>query len=316
MQEQVKNAMSCYNAILKLRPDDAALIAVASNNILVLNRDKDIFDSKKKLKVLASEGASRKLTCLQKLKILFNRCLFSLHTNQLDQCRELGGKLRASHPNSDLTVLAEVALLNREKKVGVAVEHLEKHLERFAGGGVEVRVVLAQLLLNQGETTKACATLMSIPAFASYVGVASTLASLYAGTGEVDVAIDVLDQTLKYWMGKREVATSVLLDLVKQVSKFQLAHSYYEAAAKVLNKVLTLQEDLELRALLISAFSRSSPQEAEEASRSLPAFKTPAHLDVDSMEQTPFFRHSRKPTAVRTEVSTVFIQVRGEGSNI
>lgn len=305
VQEQVKNAMSCYNAILKLRPDDAALIAVASNNILVLNRDKDIFDSKKKLKVLASEGASRKLTCQQKLKILFNRCLFSLHTNQLDQCRDLGNKLKANHPNSDLTVLAEVALLNREKKVGVAVQCLERHLERCAGAGVEVRTVLAQLQLNQGEMTKACSTLLSIPAFSSYVGVASTLASLYAGTGEVGVAIGVLEQTLKYWMGKREVATSVLIDLVKQVSKFQLTHSYYEAAAKVLNEMLTLQEDLELRALLISAFSRSSPQDAEEASRSLSSFRTPAHLDVDSMEQTPFFRHSRKPASVRTEVSGV-----------
>lgn len=294
--------MACYNAILKLRPDDPALIAVASNNILVLNGDKDIFDSKKKVKVLAGEGDSRKLTRSQKLRILFNRCLFSLHTNQLDQCRDLGAKLRAGHPNSDLAVLAEVALLHREKKTSSGVQFLEGHLQRFPEAKVRLHAVLAQLLLSQGNTSAACNALRNIPAYAGHVGVASTLASLYVGTGEMESAVDVLEQTLEHWMGRKGVATSDLSDLVKQVARFELSHSRPEAAASFLERMLQRRNDLELRALLISAFSQTNPQKAEEASRSLPAFRAPAHLDVDAMEKTPFFRHSRRPVAERTEV--------------
>lgn len=294
--------MSCYNTILKLRPDDPALIAVASNNILVLNGDKDIFDSKKKVKVLASEGGSRKLTRSQKLRILFNRCMFSLHTNQLDQCRELCAKLKASHPNSDLSVLAEVSLLHRERKIGGAVGFLEGHLKSFSSAGVQLYASLAQLQLLQGSTTHACETLRSIPSSTGCVGVAATLASLYVGMGEVAVAIDVLGQMLEHWMEKKGVATSDLTNLAKQVARFQLSHSHPKAACSILERALQHEDSLELRALLISAFSQTDARKAEEVSRSLPAFPISAHLDVDSMERTPFFRHSRKPAADRTEV--------------
>ena len=300
--------MTSYNTILKLRLDDPALIAVASNNILVLNGDKDIFDSKKKVKVLASEGNSRKLTKLQKLRILFNRCMFALHTNQLDQCRDLSTQLKAAQPNSDLSVLAGASLLHRERKLGAAVELLEGRLK---GAGVQLYAYLAQLQLLQGNVARACKTLRDIPVSAGYVGVVATLASLYAGMGEVGVAIEVLEQMLEHWMNRKGVVTSDLVNLTKQVARFQLSHSRPEAASGVLERALQREDSLELRALLISAFSRTDPRKAEEASRSLPAFRSPAHVDVDGMEKTTFFRHSRRPAVDKAEVGGR--DRRGEG---
>jgi signal recognition particle subunit SRP72 len=294
--------MSCYSAVLKLHPDDPALIAVTSNNVLVLNGDKDIFDSKKRVKVLASEGSSRKLTRLQKLRILFNRCMFSLQINQLDQCRELGAQLKAACPNSDLTVLAGISLMYRERKFGAAVEFLEGHLKSHSSAGVQLYTALAQLQLLQGNIVRACEALRSIPASVGYVGVASTLSSLYVGLGDVDVALNILKQTLDHWMS-REVTTSDLVDLAKQVARFQLSHSHPEAASEILEKALKRGDNMELRALLISAYSQTDPRKAEEISRDLPAFQTPPNVDVDGMEKTPFFRHSRRPAA----------EVRGEG---
>ena len=295
--------MACYNPTLKLRPDDPTLIAVISNNILALNRDKDVFDSKKNVKVLANESGTRKLTRSQKQKILFNRCMFALQTNQLEQCRELATTLKASQANSDLAVLAEVALLNREKKVAAAVELLSNYLRGFPQAGVALYATLAQLQLAQGSVAKACATLQSVPTYPRYVGVASTLASLRAALGEVGVAVEVLEKTLDYWMGHGRGEEPLLSRLVKQVAKFELSHAYPEAAAKVLERQLNERDSMELRALLISAFSRYNPQAAEQASRSLPAFTIPPGMDVDKMEQTPVFRHSRKPAPDRTEVS-------------
>lgn len=303
VKEVVKEAMTCYNSTLKLCPDDPTLIAVISNNILALNRDKDVFDSKKKVKVLASEAGTRKLTRLQKQKILFNRCMFALQTNQLEQCRELAATLKTSHANSDLAVLAEVALLNREKKVAAAVELLSNYLKSSPQAGVAMYATLAQLQLAQGSTPKVCATLQTVPTFPRYVGVASTLASLRAALGEVEMAAEVLEQTLEYWMGRGQGEEPLLSRLVKQVAKFELSHARPEAAAKVLERKLKERDSMELRALLISAFSRYDPPAAEQASRSLPAFRIPPGLDVDRMEQTSVFRHSRRPPPDRTEVN-------------
>lgn len=310
----LKEAMAIYNSILKQRPEDPALIAILSNNILVLNGDRDVFDSKKKVKVLASEGASRKLTRLQKQKILFNRCLFALQTNQLEQCRELVARLKTAHTNSDLAILAQVALLNREKKTNVAMELLESHCKSYSTVGVQLYLTLAQLHLNQGNVTKVCSTLQSIPAFSRHVGVVATLASQHASLGAVGSAVAVLEQMLEHWMGRAqsqgEKSASTLTNLVKQVARFQLVHSQPQTAASTLEKALERQEDLEMRALLISAYSQYNPQRAEAASQDLPAFHTPgsggvASLDVESLERTPVFRHSRKPAQDRTEVRSM-----------
>lgn len=306
VQEASKEAMSCYNSVLKLRPNDSALTAVLSNNILVLNGDRDVFDSKKKVKVLANEGTSRKLTQLQKQKILFNRCMFALQTNQLDQCRELGVKLKTSRtPDSDLAVLAEVALLNRERRGGVAVELLQNHLQSSPDSVVLLHLTLAQLHLNLGHVTKAISTLHSIPSLSRHVGVASTLAAQYAHMGQVGVAMDVLDRMLECRMAESggEGGASELTDLVKQVARFQLSHTQPEAAAVILEKALGLRDNMSLRALLISAYSQYSPQKAELASQHLPAFRPVTRVDVDSLEHSPILRHSRKQPPVRTEVS-------------
>ena len=299
----MKEAMSCYNTTLKLRPDDPTLITVISNNILALNRDKDVFDSKKKVKVLASEGGARKLTRLQKQKILFNRCMFALQTNQLEQCRELASMLKTAHSHSDLSLLAEVALLSCEKKGGAAIELLSNHLKSFPQAGVGVYATLAQFQMAQGNYANVCATLQSVPTFSCHVGVASTVASLRASLGEVGVAVQVLEDMLEYWMRCGQGEEPFLSNLVKQVAKFYLSHGCSEAAAKLLQRKLDDHDSLDLRALLISAFSQYDPQAAEQASRSLPPFSIPANMDVDQMEQTPVFRHSRRPAADRTEVS-------------
>ena len=45
------------------RPDDAAMTAVAANNIIALNKDRDLFDSKKKIKLSTAEAAQSKVFC-------------------------------------------------------------------------------------------------------------------------------------------------------------------------------------------------------------------------------------------------------------
>ena len=238
-QGRPKEALAVYNAILKQKPDDVSQTVIASNNVIVLNRDRDVFDSKKKIKVLANEGSSKRLTWLQKLSVLYNRCLFALHTNQLDQCRELITALKSAHPQSGLTVLAEVALLNRERKTTVCIERIEEHLKTTPTADVSMYLTLAQLHLQQGHSDKVTSVLRSIPDLSKHVGVVSTLVSLHTSVGEIEAAIEVLDEAVLYWAKRPNTESNIEMCrlLMMESGKYKLQHGRSEAAASVLGKL-------------------------------------------------------------------------------
>ena len=69
--------------VLKSKPSDIGLVAVASNNLLCLNRDQNIFDSKKRLKAATVEGLELKLTSSQRRQIARNSALLAMFTAQV-----------------------------------------------------------------------------------------------------------------------------------------------------------------------------------------------------------------------------------------
>lgn len=83
LQGRDKEAQSLYVAALKIKPDDIALVAVASNNIVSLNYDQNVFDSKKRMKNATHEGLEHKLTSRQRKSIALNQCLLACFTNQV-----------------------------------------------------------------------------------------------------------------------------------------------------------------------------------------------------------------------------------------
>ena len=297
IQDRGKEAMSLYSSVLKQKPDDTSHSVIASNNIIVLNRDRDVFDSKKKAKVLANEGNSKRLTRVQKLVILYNRCLFALQTNQLEQCRELIAELKATHPNSDGAVLAEVALLGREKKISSCVELLESHLRAKPHSDLVLYATLAQLLLSQGLLSKVCSVLHSIPDVSKHLGVISVLVSVHTNLGDVDSAVEVLDEAEAWWTRQRksESMRQVCRSLMMESAQYKLQHGKPQAAAAVLERLQSdYPADLRIQALLISAFSRFDSRRAEELTKSLQSFEAAGVVDVDALEQMPSFRHTRR----------------------
>lgn len=297
MQGQTKEAMAVYSAILKQKPDDMAQVVITSNNIIVLNRDRDIFDSKKKVKVLTIEGTSKKLTNFQKMAVVYNRCLFALQINQLEQCRELLGSLEALDANSDFTVLAKVALLNRERKNTVCVETLDAHLRRKPSSSVLLYTTLAQLHMTQGHVDKACLVLASIPSLSRHLGAISVLVSLYTGAGDVDSAVGVLDPAVTYWHEQPRTAanSSITRQVMVENARYKLQHSRPEAAAKVLEEIRSVSpKDLQVLAMLVTAYSQYNAKKAEELSRSLAVVEIDQSIDVDALEQMPSFKHTRR----------------------
>ena len=161
-QHEAANQM--YLSCIKSNPDDITQVAMASNNILVLNRDRDVFDSKKRVKAL-SDSSLAKLTNAQRHLVHFNLALFALALGQTAQARELIGRLQQGEgQGGGLAALAEVALLCRQGQHSQGVELLSRFVqEQPIAAGPLVVLTLAQLQLAHNSSQSAVQTLAVFP---------------------------------------------------------------------------------------------------------------------------------------------------------
>ncbi|OCU00877.1 hypothetical protein XELAEV_18006654mg [Xenopus laevis] len=78
LQGNTDDALQLYNQIIKLKPTDVGLLAVVASNIITVNKDQNVFDSKKKVKLINAEGVEHKLCKKQLQAIEFNKALLSI----------------------------------------------------------------------------------------------------------------------------------------------------------------------------------------------------------------------------------------------
>lgn len=292
---QLDKAMSLYATVLKQKPSNSVHVITAANNIIVLNRDKDVFDSKKKVKLVANEAGLKKLNSQQQAVVLFNRCLFALQMNQLEQCRQLLIELKSLSPNCEITILVESALINREKKVSESSALLEQHMKSNPSS-VLLHLTLAQIYLSQGNLTKVREVLEKVPDLVQYLGIVSVLISLYTAMGDVDNSMTLLDSVFRWWKTRKDVSNSVKEKVFWVIAQYKLQHSRPQEAADVFEH-LYRQDKKNTRYLanLISAYSRFDPKKAEELGHQLSQFNSLSMtIDIDALEQMPSFKHTRR----------------------
>lgn len=108
------------------RPNDAQVMAVAANNVICVNKDQNVFDSKKKLKIVTADASQQKLTTVQKRHINVNHCLLNLHTNQIEPCKKQAVVLDENNENGrDVPLLIHASALLKEKQPAKAVQLLK-----------------------------------------------------------------------------------------------------------------------------------------------------------------------------------------------
>lgn len=148
LQGKVKEATAIYTDALKLKSSDPALTAVASNNMVAINKDQNVFDSKKKIRAAMSEACEHKLTTRQKKIIAINNCLLTLYTNQADQCHQLVAKLIQTYPDVEFKgLLIRVSQMAKEKQFKEAIELLEKFAKVNPREELATKFAIVQLLL-------------------------------------------------------------------------------------------------------------------------------------------------------------------------
>jgi hypothetical protein len=86
-QIEVTSIVFCVvlRCIVCVRPTDLVVIAVASNNLAVLNRDQNLFDSRKRIKTAAAPETELKLNSFQKKIVQVNEALLAIYTGQVSE---------------------------------------------------------------------------------------------------------------------------------------------------------------------------------------------------------------------------------------
>ncbi|XP_035227394.1 signal recognition particle subunit SRP72-like [Stegodyphus dumicola] len=281
-------ALKIYNQVLKNKPSDAAVAAVASNNIVTINKDQNVFDSKKKIKTATADNLESKLTSKQRQMIAMNNILLLLHTNQIDQCRRSIQAFSKNFPSiaADAALLL-AALHCKEKKVQKAVDVLKEFAASHPEQSIILSFTLAQLLLAQGHVSQACDTLRSMGDVSYTPGIISALVTLYLNLEDKDSAISILKSSIS-WYRKNNPKNSALSILIREAAKLELKNGHPQEAAKLLEELRKDNPgDLKTLAHLISAYSQFDPEKAKEVSKQLPPVsEMTLKVDVDNLEST------------------------------
>ncbi|XP_043269897.1 signal recognition particle subunit SRP72 isoform X2 [Venturia canescens] len=287
LQGREKEAQILYTNALKAKPDDIALVAVASNNLVTLNKDQNVFDSKKRMKSATHEGLEHKLTSRQRRSIAYNQCLLAMYTNQSEHCHQLCKKLVKEHPElaADVTFVQAVQL-SKEGKASEAADLLSG----YATGENELRIKLAsiQLLLSQNERKKAIAILENLnEKDKSLPGIVSALVTLHMAENDRDKASSVLKDAVNYYKKNKE-NTGNLGTLWRQAADFHLRGGEVTVAAASLEALLEASpSDKKTLAQLVIAYAQFSPAKAQALSKQLPPLHDLAETtDVDSLESS------------------------------
>ncbi|XP_056346098.1 signal recognition particle subunit SRP72 [Oenanthe melanoleuca] len=313
LQGRTEDALQLYNQIIKLKPTDVGLLAVIANNIITINKDQNVFDSKKKVKLTNAEGVEHKLSKKQLQAIEFNKALLAMYTNQADQCRKLSASLQSQSPEHLLPVLIQAAQLCREKQHAKAVVLLQDFAEQHPANAAEIKLTMAQLKIAQGSVTKACMILRSIEELQHKPGMVSALVTMYSHEEDIDSAIEVFTQAIQ-WYQQHQPKSPVHLSLIREAANFKLKHGRKKEAISDLEELWKQNpKDVHTLAQLISAYSLVDPEKAKVLSKHLPSSDTMSlKVDVDALENSHGATYVRKKAGKLTGDNQQKEQGQGE----
>ncbi|NWZ62680.1 SRP72 protein, partial [Acrocephalus arundinaceus] len=321
LQGRTEDALQLYNQIIKLKPTDVGLLAVIANNIITINKDQNVFDSKKKVKLTNAEGVEHKLSKKQLQAIEFNKALLAMYTNQADQCRKLSASLQSQSPEHLLPVLIQAAQLCREKQHAKAVGLLQDFADQHPANAAEIKLTMAQLKIAQGSVTKACMILRSIEELQHKPGMVSALVTMYSHEEDIDSAIEVFTQAIQWYQQYQASQTrgdnpksSVHLSLIREAANFKLKHGRKKEAISDLEELWKQNpKDVHTLAQLISAYSLVDPEKAKVLSKHLPSSDTMSlKVDVDALENSHGATYVRKKAGKLTGDNQQKEQGQGE----
>ncbi|KAK6144033.1 hypothetical protein DH2020_020853 [Rehmannia glutinosa] len=205
-----QEALESYSDIIKKNLADESSLAVSISNLIALRGPKDASDGLRKLDKLIEKGEGPltfqlargldlKLSQKQREAIYVNRLLLLLHSNKVDQARELASALPGMFPNSVMPVLLQAAVYVREKKANKAEETLLQFANKFPEKSKIALLARAQVAATAGHPQIAAESLLKIPDIQHQPATVATLVSLKERAGDIEGADAVFNSAIQFW---------------------------------------------------------------------------------------------------------------------
>ncbi|UXI20383.1 natriuretic peptides receptor [Sarcoptes scabiei] len=290
-QKLDKNEMALrnYNQILKQKLSDPALISVVCNNIVAIHKDKNLFDSKKKIKMALNEASETKLSVKQKRNLFYNYCLFLISTNQFDLFHKYLESFRTKFPDEVCdTYLIEAYRFYKEKNLSGAYEILKRFTEinensQPQSSEIEVYLFLVQLLLQQSKYEECAEILKNLCNVSPRLAIISLLFQIYEKTSNHSALEKLIDNFL---MRKENQSNPSVIPLLNEAARFYQNHDKPKLAVQCLEKIVRLKgKTPKLISLLINSYSLFDPAKAKSLQAELPSIEQILNsVDIDQLE--------------------------------
>jgi len=332
-----EESLILYNQIIKMKPSDVALMAVTSNNIITINRETNMFDSRKRVKATAASGVENKLVHKQLKKIDLNRALIYMYSNQMEQCKDLLKSIKIKYEGEEMTYLIQAAMLCKEKSKAEAIVFLKNYMnqmdndEMMGCKNTSIKLIIFQLLLQTDQIKEACDLLESMDTICYKPAAVSLLVTLYNKLQNEDAISDLFERAIDFNMQEKirlwEEAKQTKIQLVKEdnrslklmmwkCSLFHLKKKQNQNAAKILENMLRLDpKNPKIIAQLIFAYSHINQDKAHNFCELLPSLEELSiDVDVDKLEASAIQPRYVKRVKEKEQL-TVCGDFQGKGIN-
>ena len=294
--DREKEAQSIYNSVLKSKPSDIGLVAVASNNLIVINKDQNIFDSKKKIKAATVEGLEHKLTTKHQEEISKNNALLAMYTHQVNLCQDLVEELVTKgivqRDEGDMILAGALSRSGRTKDaINLVLANGSKAKD------VERALIAAQILLEKQDFGGALEVLEKLPDSAKFrAGILSAMVTLCMAMDDRARAANLLKSAVK-----QSKSSSTDMSVVwRKTAEFHLKGDEPSVAAQSLEELLKMEpNNIQTQAQLVLAYAKFDLSKALAVSKKLPKFAAGDVIDIEALEESSFvstkYAKSKKP---------------------
>lgn len=305
LQGDTTGAVEAYSRVIHNKPGDAAVLAVARNNMVACKGERDLFDGFKHMKS-AANTPEKKLQAYQRKVIGTNHALVLLFMGKNKDCREAIDKLSKQFPADEQVCCLYAALAYRQKNFKKCEATLVEFIESSSGECLLVQLTLAQFHINQRSLREAVTALLGISSMQHEPGLVATVVNILDQLQDKPAALQVLDAAVAHWQSAKDAEK--LSTMLKECASWKLKRGMSAEALKTYGELIEMQPDNHgAVASAIVAAAHINPELAKKYQQMLPPLTAADGFDGEELEASVgafavLSRHDQRrclPTPVR-----------------
>nr|CCA23060.1 signal recognition particle putative [Albugo laibachii Nc14] len=285
MKGDFDEAVNNYRDVIKARNPVAS--AVATNNLVVIRKDRDLLDSLKKIKSLEGSVVLSKMSLQQQRAVHYNKAVILCLLNKPEDCLKCVQDLMERFPDTSGVSGILVTLANTDSS-----PHASKALQMLQNDkSVDGRLGLAYLKIFQGKLEEAAQCIMSIDSIQHTPGTVATLVCILEAAHKADLVEQLLTSALQHQDQTRCLDSA--LKIREGMCIYKLKKKKYEDAALAFKKLLDNEgghpidasSRLRFLASFVICLSYTDPEKAKNQCAMLPGISEVSNKDPIELER-------------------------------